>query len=123
MATPPIRILTKGNNMTDLITVEVYKHGYSEDIPTRPHELMEFLQSKIDVIPAEFMESARIEIGLDYEFGETHLGVKITYERPKTDEELDKEDRLDSEYKARLGAKERRTLAELLAKYPDHGGA
>ena len=105
--------------MTDLITVEVYKHGSSDyDIPTRPHELMKFLQSKIDVIPAEFMESARIEIGLEHEFGEAYLGVVVTYRRPKTEQELAQEDRLDSDYKARLESTERRTLSELLAKYP-----
>ena len=108
--------------MSELITVEVYKHGSSDyDIPTKAAEFIKFWQIKLEDIPEEFRSSARIKLGLEQEFGETYLGVKMTYERPKTDEEIAHDDRLDSDYKARLEATERRTLAELLAKYPDHG--
>ena len=105
--------------MTDLITVEVYKYNFVDDhIPTKADEFMEFWQDKLNLIPDEFMDSALIDIDEIEEYGASYFSAKVTYKRPKTDEEIDNYARNAMEHVERLEAIERRYLAELLVKYP-----
>ena len=110
--------------MTDLITVTVFEDGNIEHkIPELASEFMEFWRTKIDMVPEEFKGSAYIEITHCEEWGLPMITARVTYKRPKTDEDKarDKED-FDLSRKLQED-RERRTLAELLAKYPSHGDA
>ena len=110
--------------MTDLITVTVFEDGHFEHkMPELASEFMEFWRTKIDMVPEEFRVSAYIEIESTEEWGSAGISGKVSYKRPKTDEDKAR-DKEDSALARRIQeAGDRRRLAELLAKYPDHGDA
>ena len=110
--------------MTDLITVTVFEDDNIEHkIPELASEFMEFWRTKIDMVPEEFKGSAYIEIESTEEWGSAGISAKVTYTRPKTDEDRAR-DKQDYDLARNLQeGRERRTLAELLAKYPSHGDA
>ena len=105
--------------MTDLITVEVYKYNFVDDhIPTKADEFMEFWQDKLKLIPDEFMESALIDIDEIEEYGASYLRAKVTYKRPKTEQELAFDRKEASVLRGIQEAADLRHLARLKAKYP-----
>jgi len=69
-------------------TIKVYESDSCYDIPGKADEFMAFWQRKIDKIPAEFKESARIEIEAVSFYDSALLEVEISYTRPETDVEM-----------------------------------
>ena len=55
--------------------------------PSDPKEFMEYFQSKLDKVPNEFKDSARIEIDTDYCGDYSKITLDIFYFRPETSEE------------------------------------
>ena len=105
--------------MTDLITVTVFhEEQLHYGIPTNAIEFMEFWQSKLDLIPEEFRGSAEIKAYLRAPKLHSIYTVVVDYKRPKTDLDRAREEQMEAKYAAKREATERRTLAKLLAKYP-----
>ena len=86
--------------------------------PEDPAGFMAWFQEQIERIPDEHRATAKIEIGIQScYYGDSSASLEITYQREETDEQFAA--RLAREEKAiRRGEDyERRTLAELQAKY------
>ena len=69
--------------------IEVYEESGCYDIPEKASEFMAFWQSKLDKIPAEFMDSARIEVEAESYYDCASLNVEISYARPESDSEME----------------------------------
>jgi len=96
------------------ITVDVFSECYCE-IPTRAIEFMKFWQDKIDQIPSEHMETARVEIDSDYDQGS--IDVEISYRRIETDYECTERMEREQHFSNQRKNKDLKLLAELQAKY------
>jgi hypothetical protein len=70
-------------------TIKVYEESGCYDIPEKASEFMAFWQSKLDKIPDEFIDSARIEVEANSYYDSVTLDVEITYVRPETDGEME----------------------------------
>ena len=70
-------------------TIKVYEKSQWDDIPEKASEFMDFWQSKLDKIPAEFMDSARIKVNAEIDYDIALLEVKISYVRPELDSEME----------------------------------
>lgn len=76
-----------------------------------------WFQAKLDAVPAEFRETAKIEIDVTSEHGTSYATIEFSYVRPETDEEeAEREQRVAAEAERRR-ALELRMLAELQTKY------
>ena len=105
--------------MTDLITVIVYSESNCEDkIPDNAAEFMDFWQRKVDLIPAEFMDSSEIYCRPSEYYDSPLLGVMVSYKRPKTEDEIAADKQHAETDREITEDRERHLLAELLAKYP-----
>ena len=110
--------------MTDLITVTVFENDSFEHLmPEVASKFLEFWESKLSMVPEEFKDFAYIEIRSTEEFGCSGISAKVTYTRPKTDEDRAREKEYSVLAMRIQESGDRRRLAELLAKYPDHGDA
>ncbi len=70
-------------------TVTVATWGTMHDRPI-PHNLTEFFAALNEVrlsIPSEYRAAAEIDLEPEYEFGDSYARLRVTYERPMTDEE------------------------------------
>ena len=77
-----------------------------------------YLTDVLNAIPAEYRDTARLEIDSVGGYGgEHHAEVAVYYERPETDEELAERKAEAKASKAAEEERERRTLAALQAKY------
>lgn len=81
-------------------------------------ELIEWLGEKLDEVPDEYKDSAKLEIESvgGYE-GEHHAEVEIFYSRPETDVEMSARVAEDLRRAEHRTAQELQTLAALKAKY------
>jgi len=98
--------------MKILKSVTVYVEDVEYGVPESPEEFMAFFQSKIDLVPDEFSDSAYIKLEAETNYGVTELNLTVGYSGLETDEEEQiREDREQTANKLR----ERRDL-ELLSK-------
>lgn len=88
-------------------TVHVYEceiDGYNE-IPKKASDFMAFWQTQLNKIPADFIDSAEIEIEATSGYDYATLDVDVTYVRPESDSEMksreDREQKLDIRDRAR----------------------
>jgi hypothetical protein len=70
-------------------TIKIYKEEECYAIPEKATEFMAFWQSKLDKIPDEFMDSARVEVEAESYHNGASLDVEISYVRPETDSEME----------------------------------
>jgi len=76
----------------------VYEYScYSEDIPTKPNEFIDFWNSKIKLIPDKYMNSAAIIIEADTQWNIGMLEMEVSYVRPETNK--DRKERVSQENK------------------------
>ena len=72
--------------MKNTTTVKVYDYADRYQLPpSNLQKYIEWLQNKLDKIPAEHRPSAQTEI---YEVGDDTLNYSITYERPENKKEV-----------------------------------
>lgn len=57
------------------------------DIPKNPNEFIAYFKEKIDLIPKEFLDSAKIELYMDADYGDGIISLRIGYSRPETEKE------------------------------------
>ena len=93
---------------------EVVHKGSFCDFPTNVRALMDFLMDLLEKVPQEYHDTLHIEFTIDEYYGSD---FDIAYERPATEEELEKE-RLGRLNAARIAAdKERALYLSLKEKY------
>ena len=93
--------------------ITVFEQGCSHTFPTTPIEFMRFWSDKIELVPIEFIASAKIYV----ENYDNDINVRILYTCPETDkEERIREARL-ANTRATREERELETLARLKAKY------
>lgn len=72
--------------MTKQIKIIVFKKTiYST--PSKPTEFMDFWQEKIDLIPIEFIDNAKIDVFPETFYEGASIQVEISYIRNETDKE------------------------------------
>ena len=75
--------------MREDIAITVYEQeafsGF--DIPEKATDFIEFWQSKLAMVPAEFIDSARIEFEAEEYCESATVNVELYYVRPESDEE------------------------------------
>lgn len=71
------------------VTEKVKTYGYDgdADLPILLVDAVQALSEDLLSIPVEYRASAEIDFEPGFEFGESYACVRITYERPETDEE------------------------------------
>lgn len=88
--------------MAHTTTVKVATYGvdwrYDAPIPHKLTDLIDVLQSVLERIPAEFRDTAEVDCGPDYEYGESYEAIRITFERPATPEEVEQQLSADREH-------------------------
>lgn len=67
--------------------VKTYGYGGDADLPILLVDAVQAFGEDLLSIPAEYRESAEIDFEPCFEYGESYACVRITYERPETDEE------------------------------------
>jgi hypothetical protein len=65
----------------------VYRGDSFYGIPESAIDFMAFWQAKLDLIPEEFAGSATIKIDCDIKYDCIETDIKVSYERPETEEE------------------------------------
>jgi len=87
-------------------------------LPNDVQEFMQYWQSKIDLIPEEFKESARICCeATDDGYGCNQFEIDVYYMRPETKEEEDKRVSGNIENTKRIRDRELAQFEKLKAKY------
>lgn len=72
----------------NMVTEKVKTYGYGgEYLPRSLTDAVRAFSKDWLSIPAEYRESAEIDFEPVFEYGESYACVRITYERPETDEE------------------------------------
>lgn len=101
------------------VTEKVYGNRFyatgDEGPPERLVEFVDWLCKLFISIPAEYQETARIEIRSD----EYAVEMSISYERPETKEEMFEREHQVKIWQQQTEARERGVLANLLSKYPE----
>ncbi|RVO55187.1 hypothetical protein CN090_04530 [Sinorhizobium meliloti] len=72
-------------------TVTIRRWGCLADHGNIPHKLEEFvaaLQAALDEVPAEHKHTAEVDCDPEHEYGESYAAVRVTYDRPMTEEEI-----------------------------------
>lgn len=72
-------------------TIKVRHYGICGDDGNIPYDLAQFLyaiQAAFNEVPIKYLQTAEVDCEPDYEYGEHYAAVRITYERPMTDDEL-----------------------------------
>ena len=87
------------------------------DLPTNPEDFLAYWQHKVDLIPAEYMSSAQIEVEATLSYDDPYIETCIFYYRPLTEQEVAKLSQQEKIQKNAATQKELRLLAELKAKY------
>ena len=90
--------------------------------PEDPAGFMAWFKDRIDLIPVEHRQNAKIEVSSESGYYDSHTPhIEITYQRPETDGQFaSRLKREEQEAKLQASNKEqheRQTLAELQAKY------
>ena len=98
--------------MREDTTVTIIAGVYSCFIPETATAFISFWESKIAMVPAEFIDTARIEIKPN-EYDEADLDVTVTYVRPENDEEVAAREMSDEARKERMRAEKFRKYNEL----------
>jgi len=103
--------------MKEFKNVTVYEEDIEYRVSERPKEFMAFFQSKIDLVPNEFSDSATIKIVAEQSYGCSELNLTVGYSRLETDdEEKTRETRLQATDELRK-KRELKILSELKKKY------
>lgn len=98
------------------ITVMVFKDDDIE-VPESPEAFMEFWQEKIDLIPKEFLSTAKVDLDCQERWGSAYLELEISYRREETPQELAIRKGQESKRVSELEIRERTQLAKLQEKY------
>ena len=77
----------------------------------------DFLLEKISEIPIDFINNAKISIDTKGHYSRNYPCIKISYERPESDEEMFMREDHDRKMSDFMKENELRTLAQLKAKY------
>ena len=97
--------------------IQIFNQDVQYELPELASEFMAFWQEKIDVIPEEFLSTARIELEGGEEYGCGATNAVISYVRPETAQELqNKKDEKSQQEQARTKI-EIEQLKRLQAKY------
>lgn len=96
------------------ITVEQYGSDWP---PTDAAGALAWFRAKLDDIPAEFRDGAKIEFDSLGRYDSTYATIEISYVRPETDEEEAQREQWAAAQAERRRAEELRMLATLQAKY------
>lgn len=98
------------------ITVTLYNdRAYS--LPSKVTDLKAWLDEKLAEVPAEFRDSADMEICTEDSYGDIYAQVTLTYSRPESDAEEAERLATQAQLAARRQALDLKQLAELKAKY------
>lgn len=86
--------------------------------PTDATECVAWFAGKLDAIPAEYRETAKVEIESVASYEDSHYArIVIHYYRPETDDEMASREAQELGCQEAQKARELRTLAALKAKY------
>ena len=97
--------------------IVVFEDNRMDDINESPDAFMKFWQDKIDLIPAEYRDSARVELKTSFHYDYQVTSLEIFYLRPETKEEKGNRERLNLSRLEAAKAKELDQLAALKLKY------
>jgi hypothetical protein len=78
---------------------------------------IQFLQYQLDQVPAEYRDSAKIEIGCDYCYDSANATIEVYYTRPETDEEMDARVNRKARWQAEADAKDRKHYEALKKRF------
>ncbi len=72
------------------VTEKVKTYGYDgdADLPRSLVDAVQTFSEDLLSIPKEFREDAEIDFEPGFEYGESYARVRITYERPETEQEV-----------------------------------
>jgi hypothetical protein len=87
------------------------------DPPEKLTELRDWITSVLSEIPAEFHDSARMEIGTYGSYGDTYSQIEVYYERPETEAEQRDREAEELRYHESRKAHDLKVLAELQKRY------
>ena len=104
--------------MKKIISKKVYDLGY-DDIPEKADEFFAFWRDKIERVPEEHRDSARIEISTYESYGCGTLDAEVIYTREETDREYEDRMAAANELAGRVRRRELLKLQELKQKYGD----
>lgn len=80
-------------------------------------EFLDWIDDKLDVVPDEFMDTVRIKIEQEYGECDSYSKITASYERPETDEEINKRNEEERRRLINLDFQERQTYDRLRAKF------
>ena len=106
------------NKMIKVTIFNSYEDN-SEGIPETPDDFLSFWKSKFDLIPKEYMESAKIEYAAEQCYDVPYLEVEVSYERQENEYEIAARIKREDEEKAEVKRYDLKQLAELKEKYGD----
>ena len=93
---------------------------FGEDWP--PEEAagaLRWFQMKLNIVPPEYRDTARIGIDGDENYGSVKATITFSHVRPETDEEVSTREAEERQRADRVREHELRTLAELRSRYPN----
>ena len=82
-------------------------------LPENAKEFMKFFNDKLSEVPDEYIDSAKISVECFEYYGQANLEVNVTYERPLTNEEREKQE-ADRELKKLLETTRKKAQLENL---------
>lgn len=106
----------KPNKTTKVKIFNSYEDNI-EDIPETPDDFLSFWKQKFDLIPREYMESAKIEYAAEQCYDVPYLEVEVSYERPENEYEAAQRINREDEQRAEVKRHDLKQLAELKEKY------
>ena len=72
-------------------TITVYDEDVSYAVPTDAYEFVDFWLDKLEAIPEEFRDTAKIELEVDNYYDMALMSATVSFTRPETKEELEVE--------------------------------
>ena len=69
------------------IKIEVYSFYWDATIPEKADEFFAFWKEKVNLVPEEYRNTTRIEIGLGDDYGHAELNATVSFTRPETGQE------------------------------------
>lgn len=97
-------------------TIPVFDDDCCE-LPESPEELFSWINEKLDFIPVEFKDAARVSIEAEESYGSSQLCVTVSYTRLETDNEEAAREGTEAIQESNRESRELRELARLKKKY------
>lgn len=96
--------------------IKAYELGY-DDIPEKADEFIRFWQDKINMVPEEFRDTAKIEMEAEESYGCATFEATVSYIRSETDKEERSREKRAQDSQESIKRRELADLAKLKLKY------